>query len=452
MGYYLRDRHTSVTALVDSGGAVTNTYAYGDYGAPALLDGRPGTRGRREPPAPARAEQPVHRTTAAALQGHVSPTGPRRDPRPAPGSTTRCQGRFTTRDAANVHNRYVGFDTNPIMKFDPTGHSALADTIIDALFVLVFAVSVVATAGAAAIAGATVLAAAEVGAEVAAAVVRTAVSQAFATAVNLIGAGTQAARLADDISVATGGKHFFDADTRQDLANVGTLAGGLAGASGLVAAGWHAGLAELEAVRETQPLIADVEGVVPEASTLDEAADSTSPSDDSQSARVPGIGSDDDEFVDADDSGWNSDLDSSDEEDGFLGPKPKIPFYQDPFEAEFNDTSAMTEAELRSQARFQRAVADADARVAREGSGSNNLIDESWRNFEPDSDPQVSDPSKGVHNAATNEPANNAGLPGTQVLDRSTGPRLDSGDRTSVDVLDPHLQLTTDNPYPWIEE
>ena len=362
------------------------------------------------------------------------------------------QGRFTSRDSANLHNRYVAFDTNPIMKLDPSGQSTVIDTLVDALFVVVFAVSVVATAGAAAIAGATVLAAAEVGAEVAAAVVRTAVSQAFATAVNLIGAGTQAARLADDISVATGGKHFFDADTRQDLANVGTLAGGLAGASGLVAAGWHAGLAELEAVRETQPLIADVEGVVPEASTLDEAADSTSPSDDSQSARVPGIGSDDDEFVDADDSGWNSDLDSSDEEDGFLGPKPKIPFYQDPFEAEFNDTSAMTEAELRSQARFQRAVADADARVAREGSGSNNLIDESWRNFEPDSDPQVSDPSKGVHNAATNEPANNAGLPGTQVLDRSTGPRLDSGDRTSVDVLDPHLQLTTDNPYPWIEE
>ena len=42
VGYYLRDRHSSVTALVDSSGAVTNTYSYSDYGASALLDGRPG--------------------------------------------------------------------------------------------------------------------------------------------------------------------------------------------------------------------------------------------------------------------------------------------------------------------------------------------------------------------------------------------------------------------------
>ena len=42
VGYLLRDRHTSVTALVDSAGTVTNTYAYSDYGSPALLDGRPG--------------------------------------------------------------------------------------------------------------------------------------------------------------------------------------------------------------------------------------------------------------------------------------------------------------------------------------------------------------------------------------------------------------------------
>ena len=43
VGYYLRDRHASVTALVDTSGAVTNAYAYTDYGAAALLDGRPGT-------------------------------------------------------------------------------------------------------------------------------------------------------------------------------------------------------------------------------------------------------------------------------------------------------------------------------------------------------------------------------------------------------------------------
>ena len=218
-----------------------------------------------------------------------------------------------------------------------------------------------------------------------------------------------------------------------------------------MAAGWEAGLAELNAVRETQPLISDVEGVVPEDSTLDDGAGSEQASEESQVSRVPGIDSDD-EFTDFDDSGYNSDSGSDDEEGGFVGPKPTIPHFQDPYEAEFNDSSTMTEAELRQQARFQRALADTNARVSQQAAARQNLVDESWRSFDPDSDSQVSDPSKGVHSAATNQPANNAGLPGSQVLDRTTGPRLDSAGRDADNFLDPHLQLTTDNPYPWIEE
>ena len=40
-GYLLRDRHSSVTALVDATGAVTDTYAYGDYGTAASPSGQP---------------------------------------------------------------------------------------------------------------------------------------------------------------------------------------------------------------------------------------------------------------------------------------------------------------------------------------------------------------------------------------------------------------------------
>jgi YD repeat-containing protein len=39
-GYLLRDRHSSVTALVDANGTVTNAYQYGDYGTPVLPDGQ----------------------------------------------------------------------------------------------------------------------------------------------------------------------------------------------------------------------------------------------------------------------------------------------------------------------------------------------------------------------------------------------------------------------------
>ncbi len=68
-GYFLRDRHSSVTALVDSTAAVTDTYAYSDYGAAASPDGRlrpaasggPDPGGRTQP-------VPVHRRVPPELR------------------------------------------------------------------------------------------------------------------------------------------------------------------------------------------------------------------------------------------------------------------------------------------------------------------------------------------------------------------------------------------------
>ena len=48
-----------------------------------------------------------------------------------------------------MHNRYTAFDTNPIMKSDPSGQTPVADFVIDALYVVTFAVAVYFTAGAA---------------------------------------------------------------------------------------------------------------------------------------------------------------------------------------------------------------------------------------------------------------------------------------------------------------
>ncbi len=61
-----------------------------------------------------------------------------------------AQGRFTSRDTANVFNHYQAFGTNPIINLDPTGHISLADLLIDIGMAVVFAVAAIATGGAAA--------------------------------------------------------------------------------------------------------------------------------------------------------------------------------------------------------------------------------------------------------------------------------------------------------------
>ena len=73
VGYYLRDRHSSVTAQIDSSGAVTGTYAYTDYGAPARADGQshPGQRGDQRPGQPLHLPRRRTRRTVD-LTGHRS--------------------------------------------------------------------------------------------------------------------------------------------------------------------------------------------------------------------------------------------------------------------------------------------------------------------------------------------------------------------------------------------
>ena len=200
VGYLLRDRHSSVTALVDTAGAVTNTYAYSDYGAPALLDGRQGTvvgaaagtdPGRANPLQYTGGGVPTEYTDTSL--GTVMTPARFYDP---------SQGRFTSRDTANVHNRYAAFDANPITKVDPSGRSAIADTTIDALYVVVFAVSVFLSGGAALAAWAAVGAAAEL----TAAVVVPVIAEAVATTANAVGFVSDGLRLVDDAipSPATG--------------------------------------------------------------------------------------------------------------------------------------------------------------------------------------------------------------------------------------------------------
>ena len=229
VGYLLRDRHSSVTAIVDSAGAVTNTYAYSDYGAPALLDGRPGTVvGAAAGADPGRANPLQY--SGGGVRTQYTDTGLGTVMTPA-RFYDPTQGRFTSRDTANVHNRYGGFDANPIMKVDPSGQSPIGDTTIDALYVVVFAISVFLSGGAAAAAWGAVTAAAEL----TAALVVPAIAQTVATVANAVGVVSDGLRLVDDATSLAGHKHFLNDDMRNDINNVSTVAGSVAGAAGGVA-------------------------------------------------------------------------------------------------------------------------------------------------------------------------------------------------------------------------
>ena len=142
-GYYLRDRHTSVTGLVDDTGKVTATYAYDDYGAAAGADGQPvdlGTSdgGRTNP----------YTYLGAATRGPLADIGSGLlafdDRTYDPG-----QGRFTSPDPVDAHNRYQGFNTNPIVYLDLSGQLSWIDIGIEAAFAVLMLVTAVLTAGAA---------------------------------------------------------------------------------------------------------------------------------------------------------------------------------------------------------------------------------------------------------------------------------------------------------------
>ena len=401
VGYLLRDRHTSVTALVDASGAVTNTYAYSDYGAPALLDGRPGTtRGAQSGVGPGRTNP--FQYNGSALRALYTDTGwgtmatPTRFYDPS-------TGRFTSRDPANVHNRYVGFDTNPIMKVDPSGLSPVVDMITDIIFCVVFAISIIATGGAAAVAGATIVAAAEAGAEVAAAVVRTAIWETVATAASTIGLASQTARLADDISVVSGGKHFFDDDTRQDLSNIATAAGGFAGASGLASAGWDAGLAELDAVKAGKTSsaaptdVADVEGGdlgADFSSTVETPPDGGSPGGTSASENLLMIE-------------WHPTIDLSEpleldvDEESLIAPRWSSAVAQKGPAEDVQGVRPNAESQQAAQTREPLMARTRAPRSAARPPGNATLQVEDFVMIDPDADPIVNKPEVGVKNSIT---------------------------------------------------
>ena len=143
-GYLLRDRHSSVTALIDTTGAVTDTYHYSDYGPPAQPNGQSAPSSS---PALGGQANPFQYTGATPVSSMTDPTTgllllPARSYDPT-------QGRFTSRDTANVFNHYQAFSTNPIAVTDTTGHFSLTDLLIDIGAAILFAVVAVATAGAA---------------------------------------------------------------------------------------------------------------------------------------------------------------------------------------------------------------------------------------------------------------------------------------------------------------
>jgi hypothetical protein len=145
------------------------------------------------------------------------------------------QGRFTSRDTANVFNKYQGFSTNPISNVDTTGEISLGDLFIDIGIALVFAVTAIATAGAA-VAALPALVGAEVGAVTATAVVTT-VAEAVTAVASATGAVASLVKAANDGDQVVNGRQFLTADQRATLGTVQMVAGAVAAVSGLAAIG-----------------------------------------------------------------------------------------------------------------------------------------------------------------------------------------------------------------------
>ena len=230
VGYYLRDRHTSVSGLVDRTGTVTATYAYADYGTPARADGRPVNQGTFD----------GGRTNPYTYLG-ASPRGPLTEASSgllafAERTYDPRQGRFTSPDPVDAHNLYQGFNANPITYLDLSGQMSTTDIVLEALFAVVMVVSAVLTAGAAAAAIGAVAAAVEVGAEVAATVVVNVVANVVATTANIVGAVAEGVAATNDIKQTVTGQGFLSDDQRNTVLLVGTVAGAVAGAAGFASA------------------------------------------------------------------------------------------------------------------------------------------------------------------------------------------------------------------------
>lgn len=230
VGYYLRDRHTSVAGLVDDTGTVTATYAYTDYGTSARADGRLVNQGQYD----------GGRTNPFTYLG-ASPRGPLTEAGSgllafADRTYNPKQSRFTSPDPVDAHNRYQAFNANPITYLDLSGQMSTTDIVLEALFAVVGIVAAVVTAGAAVAAVGVVAAAVEAGAEVTAAVVANTTAAVVGAAATATAAVAQGVAAASDIKQAATGQGFLSDDQRGTVLLVSTVAGIVGGAAGGVTA------------------------------------------------------------------------------------------------------------------------------------------------------------------------------------------------------------------------
>lgn len=250
-GYVVRDRHSNVVGLIDSGRTVTATYGYTDYGATARADGRPATVGTVD----------GGRTNPFGYTG-AAPRGPMTEL-----DTARVQfpyrvydpstGRFTSADPVDAHNLYQGFRANPLNYSDLGGGITVFDAVMDALFAIIFVVTAIVTFGTGLLPAAAAIGAAEA-ADVTASVVATTVSSVLSVASNLTGAATSAALAIDDDFTLATGKGVFNQGQRNLVTAVNTGASVLAGASGLAQGATASSVEVLEDTTHAKSLTTDV--------------------------------------------------------------------------------------------------------------------------------------------------------------------------------------------------
>jgi RHS repeat-associated protein len=256
VGYYLRDRHTSVTGLVDDTGKVTATYAYGDYGTPARANGRPVNLGQFD----------GGRTNPYTYLG-AAPRGPSTEVGTgllvfADRTYDPTQGRFTSPDPVDAHNRYQAFNTNPIVYLDLAGQLSWLDIGFEIAFAVLAAVTVVLTAGAAIAAVGAIGAAVTAGVEVTAGAVVSATSAVVGTVANATVAVSGAVLGANDVIAKTGGKAFLSDSQRDTVSLVNTAATAIAGAAGIVQGFTESAVTALKAATADARTIAPIVPVV----------------------------------------------------------------------------------------------------------------------------------------------------------------------------------------------
>jgi RHS repeat-associated protein len=238
-GYYIRDRHGSVTALIDRTGQLTDSYRYSDYGEPTQTSSP-------APGAGAAGDPAVNPFTYNAAY-----TDPTTGKQILPARTyDPSQGRFLMPDSADLLNRYQAFSTNPITLCDTTGQWSISDTF-SLLGAVVAVVAAVATGGAAFAADAALFAAIGAGEEVAASTVTSAVLLTTSAAANVGAAATTSTLFADD-AAGLSGHHFLSNDQRAQLTSATLGLGAIGAAAGVGGLGLApAGASEVsEAVTE----------------------------------------------------------------------------------------------------------------------------------------------------------------------------------------------------------